>query len=94
MVSKELIDYVNEKTNNEIMAKTLHAVCGSLLLRMSIIEIKMIVDSVFESYDPHEVSKVVCSLCGYKWIAVRPLGTDKLECKQCGNICDFENINN
>lgn len=44
------------------------------------------------SNDPHEVSKVRCDLCGLKWIAVRPLGVEKLECKQCGNISNFENI--
>ena len=46
----------------------------------------------FEEYDPHEVSKVKCDLCGFEWIAVRPEGLTRLECKQCGNMVHFENI--
>ena len=45
-----------------------------------------------EVNEPHEVSLVKCDLCGFEWIAVRPLGLDKLECKQCGNMVHFENI--
>lgn len=42
--------------------------------------------------EPHEVSTVKCDLCGFEWVAVRPLGLDKLECKQCRNMVHFENI--
>jgi len=43
------------------------------------------------NYDPHEASKVKCDLCNYEWIAVRPKGLTKLECKNCGNMVHFEN---
>jgi len=39
-----------------------------------------------------EVSKVECSLCTYQWYAVRPEGVEKIECPNCENICNFENI--
>lgn len=43
-------------------------------------------------YDPHEVSKVKCDLCGHEWIAVRPEGLVKLECPNCNNLVSFENV--
>lgn len=42
--------------------------------------------------DPHEVSKVKCDLCGKEWIAVRPEGLTKLECPNCENMVQFENV--
>ncbi len=30
-----------------------------------------------------EVGTVRCSVCGHKWVAVRPAGTEKLECPKC-----------
>ena len=42
--------------------------------------------------DPHEVSKVKCDLCGKEWVAVRPEGLTILECPNCGNMVQFENI--
>lgn len=39
-----------------------------------------------------EVSQVKCDLCSKEWTAVRPLGTEKLECPNCENIVYFENI--
>ena len=39
-----------------------------------------------------EVSKVKCDLCGHEWVAVRPEGVLRLECPNCGNIANFENI--
>lgn len=27
-----------------------------------------------------------CNNCGYKWIAVWPLGAEDLECLQCGSL--------
>lgn len=45
-----------------------------------------------QKHEPHEVSKVRCDLCKNEWIAVRPYDTDKLECSQCGNVANFENI--
>lgn len=42
--------------------------------------------------DPHEVSKVQCDLCNYQWIAVRPEGLTKLECPNCSNMVQFENV--
>lgn len=44
--------------------------------------------------DPHEVSTVECDLCSHQWVAVRPLGLEKLECPNCGNMVYFENIKN
>lgn len=31
---------------------------------------------------------VECSICTHEWIAVRPLGTDEVECPNCGNMTD------
>lgn len=42
--------------------------------------------------DEHEYSKVKCDLCSYTWVAVRPAGIEKLECPNCNNICQFENL--
>lgn len=39
-----------------------------------------------------EVSQVKCDMCGNEWTAVRPLGTEKLECNKCGNVTIFEII--
>lgn len=49
-------------------------------------------NAVPSDYDPHEVSLAKCDLCGYKWVAVRPEGLTKLECPNCGNMVNFENI--
>ena len=43
-------------------------------------------------HDPHEVSSVKCDLCGKEWVAVRPLGLIKLECPNCKNMVQFENV--
>lgn len=45
-----------------------------------------------DKYDPHEYSKVICDLCNYSWVSVRPLGTKKLECPNCNNLVNFENV--
>jgi DNA-directed RNA polymerase subunit RPC12/RpoP len=42
----------------------------------------------------YETSLVECDLCSYKWVAVRPKDTEKLECPNCSNIVHYENINN
>jgi len=42
--------------------------------------------------DPHEVSKVKCDLCDKEWIAVRPEGLTELECPNCENMVQFENV--
>jgi protein-arginine kinase activator protein McsA len=42
--------------------------------------------------DLHEVSSVQCDLCSYKWVAVRPKDTEKLECPNCNNIVNYENL--
>jgi hypothetical protein len=39
-----------------------------------------------------ETSLVKCDLCAYEWVAVRPKYTEKLECPNCSNITNFENI--
>ena len=47
---------------------------------------------IADDVDPHEASKVKCDLCEYEWIAVRPEGLTKLECPNCHNMVNFENI--
>jgi hypothetical protein len=42
--------------------------------------------------EPHEVSQVQCDLCSHSWVAVRPEGLEKLECPNCGNMVQFENL--
>lgn len=37
-------------------------------------------------------SKVMCSLCGNDWIALRPDGVDKLECKHCKIISTVQRV--
>ena len=49
-------------------------------------------EKIINEYDPHEASEVKCDNCSHKCVAVRPLGTDKLECPNCGNTGYFENI--
>lgn len=39
-----------------------------------------------------QVSKVICSLCGNDWIALRPDGVDKLECKHCKIISTVQRV--
>lgn len=39
-----------------------------------------------------EVSLVKCDVCTYEWTAIRPDGVEKLECPNCHNITNFENI--
>ena len=41
-----------------------------------------------------EVSLVRCDICNHFWAAVRPEGTEKLECPNCKNICNFTNQTN
>jgi hypothetical protein len=40
----------------------------------------------------YEVSKVKCDLCGKEWVAVRTEELTKLECPNCGNMVNFENV--
>jgi transposase len=35
---------------------------------------------------PHTQGPVTCSNCGRHWQAVRPYGTERLECPRCGAI--------
>lgn len=39
-----------------------------------------------------EISIVRCDLCSYEWVAIRPLGTLRLECSNCNNLSNFENL--
>lgn len=38
-----------------------------------------------ENNTPHKVSEVICIMCKYRWLAVRPTDTllKDLECPQC-----------
>lgn len=40
----------------------------------------------------YETSRVKCGICSYKWTAVRPINTDKLECPHCGRLYFYEVI--
>jgi hypothetical protein len=33
-------------------------------------------------------ASVECAICTHKWVAVWPVGTDKLECPNCSNLSD------
>jgi formate dehydrogenase maturation protein FdhE len=44
------------------------------------------------SSKPYEVSKVKCDLCTNEWVAVRTEGLTKLECPNCWNMVNFENV--
>lgn len=37
-----------------------------------------------DEHRPHISGPVVCTRCRHKWTAVRPVGTDLLECPVCG----------
>lgn len=37
-----------------------------------------------DEYIPHLSGPVICTRCRHKWIAVRPIDTDLLECSACG----------
>jgi len=37
-------------------------------------------------------SKVRCDLCNFKWVAVYHKDSKKLECKNCGNMSHFEQV--
>lgn len=45
-----------------------------------------------EEKEPHEVSTAKCNLCGKEWVAVRPKGLTELECPNCKNMVQFENV--
>jgi hypothetical protein len=49
-------------------------------------------NNILEENSPHEASEVKCDACSYTWIAVRPLDTEQLECPNCSNTTNFENI--
>ena len=38
-------------------------------------------------------SIVQCDLCIHKWVAVYHIDIDKIECPNCGNMVNFENVN-
>jgi len=56
-----------------------------------LLDAENIISAPIDLIDPHEVSKVKCDVCGYVWVAVRPLGVYKLECPKCGGVNSFEN---
>ena len=37
----------------------------------------------------HDVSIVICDLCGCEWVAVRPTGVTKLQCPNCDKLSTF-----
>ena len=46
--------------------------------------------AVGNSAEPYEASIVMCDLCTHKWVAVRPVGTSKLECPNCHRVGGFD----
>ena len=40
----------------------------------------------------YEASLVKCDLCNYKWVAVRIVGLELLQCPNCRNMVNFENV--
>ena len=36
-----------------------------------------------DAHRPHDVSKMLCTICWHKWTAVHPVGTTGLECPNC-----------
>lgn len=55
--------------------------------------IRDIIKQLIPDYDPHEASSVECDLCSHTWVAVRPQGLKELQCPNCKNMTQFENIN-
>jgi len=55
---------------------------------MSIDDLTVEVAITAEEYDPHEVCWIVCEECGYRHVSVHPLGVPRLECPQCGFMCE------
>jgi hypothetical protein len=39
-----------------------------------------------DSLGPHFVHEAVCFYCRKKWVAVAPVGTQELECPECGKM--------
>lgn len=40
------------------------------------------------AYEP-----VICDLCNFRWVAVRPYGTKELQCPNCRNTTTFKEVN-
>lgn len=36
----------------------------------------------------YQAAPVECPLCTHKWVAVWPIGTEKLECPNCSNLSE------
>lgn len=39
-----------------------------------------------DKVDPHITGEAVCFCCKYVWIAVAPIGTEKLQCPNCNTM--------
>lgn len=40
----------------------------------------------------YEVSLVECFLCAHRWVAVRLEGLYRIQCPNCSNMVEFENV--
>ena len=49
-------------------------------------------DSMATDNVGYEVSLVKCDLCNHKWTAVRIAGLEILQCPNCKNMVNFENL--
>lgn len=56
-------------------------------------ELSQMLDLSVEEDDDTIVEEVQCDLCSYKWTAMYYIGTEKLECPNCGNMAHFEPTN-
>ena len=39
-----------------------------------------------ENRTPHNVGDAKCIMCGHKWVAICPVGTQWLECSECHSM--------
>ena len=56
-------------------------------------ELKQMLDLSVEEDEDSVTEEVQCDLCSHKWVAVYYVGTEKLECPNCGNTAYFESTN-
>lgn len=51
-----------------------------------------IIEVLEQKDNTYEVGMVKCIICTNEWCAVRPIGTETLECDNCGHNTKFEMI--
>lgn len=95
-VAKEIINILKQYQLNKIDKKDVAIIISGLIesyaedkIQKRLIELKA---GATQPEAKFQVSMVKCDLCGYEWTAVRPLGTEKLQCSQCNHVTNFENV--